>query len=298
MANIRSLSSLRQKEEEENKNNELYAGGVDNRGGGSGLAVQNPGDRVAGAGAGAGVGGGDVFSRIMDKAQEGGQRSEYTGDGPADGKPRRKIRMYKSGFVVDNGPFRSSEDPTNKLFLEQLAMGLVPSELMTPAPITTGGLRTPSPPPVMEVCVEDLRDEEYVAPAYIAYSGEGMTLAGSSGSSSAAGAAGAVIVDPAALPAVPEVDAGQPCTTVQVKLLNGKKIRVKLNTSHSVAQLCAFIVQDGLGGSAPGTRFILSSGFPPKDLELPCVGSSNGDLNSTSVATAGLLGAAITLKAV
>jgi len=262
---------MRRKEEEADKNNELYAGGVDNRGGGSGLAVQNPGDSVPGAG------GHDVFRRIMDKAQEGG--SEYSGDGPVDGKLQHKIKMYKNGFVVNDGPFRASEDPANRLFLEQLAKGYVPAELMEPSSQPPGGLR--SSRPAVDVGVEDHRDEDYVPPAYVAYGGEGMTLASSSSVSSEGS-----VVDPAAVGPAPQVDPALPTTTIQVKLLSGKKIRVKLNTASSVAQLCACIARDG-GGEG---RYVLSSGFPPKDLTLSSL--------DTSITDAGLQGASITMKAV
>jgi UBX domain-containing protein 1 len=265
MANVNSLSSLRKKEEADDKDNERYAGGVDNRGGGSGLSVQNPGD-----------GRGDVFNRIMNKAQEGAQAGGP--NSPSIDKVAHKITMYRNGFVVNDGPLRTPDDPANKTFLEQLAMGFVPQELQAPTDPNRipGGLRVQ--PPAVDVSLDDRRDEDYVPPAYVAYSGEGVTLSSSSSSSEG------TVVDPGTLGPAPTLDAAAPATTVQVKLLNGKKIRVKLNTANSVAQLCACIARDGGGAD----RYVLSSGFPPKDLVLASLDVSVGD--------AGLQGASITLK--
>lgn len=257
---FQSLDSLRKKEEEEaKKKNEYYTGGAGSRGG-SGLAVEGPN-----------TGGGDIFSRIVKKAEDGGESMR---GGESSDNVTHKIKLYRNGFVVNDGPFRQGDTPENKTFLEQLAMGYIPSELRSNQPGKQGEV---------DVGVEDLRNEDYVPPpppAYVAYGGQGMVLSSSSTRQEGDGG----VVDPTQLPPAPEVDSTSPTTTVQVKLLNGKKIRVKINTSHSVAQLCAHIVASG--GEAG--RFVLASGFPPKDLP-------PGSLEK-SVADAGLQGASITLK--
>lgn len=38
---------------------------------------------------------------------------------------RRTITMYANGFTVDDGPFRTLEDPANEPFLRDLARGYV-----------------------------------------------------------------------------------------------------------------------------------------------------------------------------
>ena len=189
-----------------------------------------------------------------------------------------KIKLYRNGFIVNDGPFRSSSAPENKPFLEKLASGHVPEELAGQG--TEQGV---------DVGLEDCRGEDYVpppAPAYVAYGGTGVVLSSSAATDSGTGAgADGTVVDPAALGvAAPEVSTTEPTTTVQVKLLSGKKIRVRLNTSHSVGQLCAAISRDG-GGPQP---YRLAVGFPPRDLTLTSL--------ETSVAEAGLQGASVTLK--
>ena len=37
--------------------------------------------------------------------------------------------MYKSGFQVDDGPYRRLDDPENAEFLRAMAAGIIPQEL-------------------------------------------------------------------------------------------------------------------------------------------------------------------------
>ena len=45
-------------------------------------------------------------------------------------KNKVKVIVYKNGFILDNGPFRDSFIPKNKEFLEQIARGVIPHELV------------------------------------------------------------------------------------------------------------------------------------------------------------------------
>jgi hypothetical protein len=48
----------------------------------------------------------------------------HTGEAvPDDPASRRKITMYRDGFTVDDGPFRSFEDPQNADFIRDLNRG-------------------------------------------------------------------------------------------------------------------------------------------------------------------------------
>lgn len=80
-------------------------------------------------------------------------------------------------------------------------------------------------------------------PAYIAFSGEGATLGGSGAASGASG--GAFVFTESALSGVqaPTVDESAPTTTLQVKTVQGKKIKIRINQSASVLQLAATIVR-------------------------------------------------------
>mmetsp|Transcript_34543 Transcript_34543/g.79862 ORF Transcript_34543/g.79862 Transcript_34543/m.79862 type:complete len:85 (+) Transcript_34543:252-506(+) len=82
---------------------------------------------------------------------------------------------------------------------------------------------------------------------------------------------------------MPTVDSNAPITSIQVRLLNGKRIIVKLNLSHTVGDLISFI---RASGGDPGEPYVLVSGYPPKQL-------TNF---SQSVEEAGLKSASVTQK--
>jgi UBX domain-containing protein 1 len=183
--------------------------------------------------------------------------------GSSDEKPRRTITMYRDGFVVDDGPYRRLEDPANAEFLRALAMGRAPAEL--------GGDIT--------VGLIDKRTEEYVE-TFTSFSGQGNSL----GASSSASAAG--VIDPSSLPSEPpEVDASQPTTNIQVRLSNGQRRVITVNTTSTVGDLAAHVAASS-GGGGGTTSFSLVSGFPPKPLL---------DLTQT-IESAGLCGAQVTQK--
>ena len=78
----------------------------------------------------------------------------------------------------------------------------------------------------MDIHLEDKRGEDYQAPpppAYVAFSGAGVSLRSEVNSS------GAGVVTPAVLGGVdvPGVDESQPNTTVQVRMHDGKKLKIK-----------------------------------------------------------------------
>lgn len=80
----------------------------------------------------------------------------------------------------------------------------------------------------VEVALNDKRSEDYVAPpppAYVPFSGTGATL----GASSSSAGAGAFVFTAQQLSAVsvPALDESAPTTTLQVKTVNGKKIKIR-----------------------------------------------------------------------
>jgi UBX domain-containing protein 1 len=111
MSSISGFSDVRKKKEDA-KRNELYIGGIDQRGGGSGLSVLGPPENRS------------VFDSIVQKASS---DSQNTDDRSADHQViTKKITMFKNGFTVDDGPFRDLVSPENKLFLSSLERGDVP----------------------------------------------------------------------------------------------------------------------------------------------------------------------------
>lgn len=80
-------------------------------------------------------------------------------------------------------------------------------------------------------------------PPYVAFGGAGASL-GVAGGGRAAPAAGAVVRPGAApVPVIAAVDPAQPVTTLQVKLLDGRKERLQLNLGHTVADLQAHVLR-------------------------------------------------------
>mmetsp|Transcript_15332 Transcript_15332/g.23086 ORF Transcript_15332/g.23086 Transcript_15332/m.23086 type:complete len:256 (-) Transcript_15332:151-918(-) len=253
MSNISSFDRLRREEEEKDKKNEYYVGGIES--GGSGLNVVAP------------SGPKDPMQRIVNNAM--GDTKDI-GSEVTPSSDMRKITLYKNGFTVDDGEFRDAELPENKQFLATLSDGYVPRELQAEA---KGG--------EVRIGLEDKRGENYRAPTpppYVAYSGEAMTL-GDTGAESD----GYVIVPGAVTHQPPPLDTSSPTTVLQVKLSNGKKLKLKLNHTHTVLDMVAMIrSSDG----EPDTPYVLAAGFPPQNI-------SNVSL---TISEAGLVGAAVTQK--
>ena len=266
MANINRFSDLMKKQdkEEEKKSQELFAGGLDQRGGGSGLSVLGPPSSSSASG------GASIFDSVVQRAQQ----NEANGAVPpssasSGGGNQRVIHMYRNGFIVDDGPFRDLTAPEHQAFIRSLGQGMVPAEL------------SQGHPGDLDVALDDKRGEDYVPPpppAYVAFSSG--TALGSSSSSSEAWVANADI-----LSTVSEndwkLDESQPNSTLQVRTLDGKRLKIRLNNSATVLHLAAAIRSQGVTEA-----FILNAGYPPKDVNDP----------THSLTTAGLVGAAVTLK--
>jgi UBX domain-containing protein 1 len=171
--------------------------------------------------------------------------------------------LYRSGFTVDNGPLRRLEDPSNGEFLRDLAKGIVPRELQ----------QKDSGEEEVTVGLIDKRHLEYhqdpsvsigvgagVAP--VSFTGEGQSL----GRVSRVNAQGGIISPPCLEEKVePDpVKEDEPSTVIQVRLLNGKRLRVRINTSATIEVLVQYIQASGDAGSE---EYVLSAGYPPKVLE-------------------------------
>jgi len=273
MSNHSSLDALRKKEEEDKKGQEYYAGGHDARsGGGSGLSVYDPPDSD-GNGSGSNN---DIMDKIVRDAMKAANENGNNGGGDNDSSnsERTTLTLYRNGFVVNDGPLRELTDPANQEFMRILVSGGVPPELASSADPVNRSLN---------VNLSDKRGEDFTPPAppaYVAFSGEVHTLGGNDN----------VEINESSIfnfstvsDTTPTIDESKPTTTIQVRLNNGKKIRIKLNYTSTIADLLALIkVQQGSSSS----NFTLSAGFPPKDI----VGTTS------TIEEAGLIGAAVTQK--
>jgi len=188
------------------------------------------------------------------------------------------IRFYQDGmFTVNGGPPRDMRAPENDAFMKSVGAGECPRELEPPVQ----GQR---------VNVNLVRGQgPYVAPptpAYTAFGGTAHSLTGPSTSAAAVteggqpsssaaagtGAAAAAAAPPAGGFAASDVtvspswrgpDESQPCTSVQLRLMDGSRLVARFNLTQTVGDLRAFIA-----ASRPdlGSAYRLATAFPPTEL--------------------------------
>jgi len=198
----------------------------------------------------------------VEKARQGGQREAASGGGE---KTDLKITLWQNGFQVDGGEFRDYEAPENQQFMKELNEGYVPREIQDKYRGKGVG-----------VSLEDKRSEKYTPPPppkYVAYSGQGTSMGGTSGVGGS--------VDKAAA-GKPPVDDSQPTTTLQIRFHNGERDTLTLNHTHTVGDLQAYVMSVApVQGESQ-----LVSGFPPKPI------TESGK----TIKEAGLCGAAVTQK--
>ncbi|XP_036167486.1 NSFL1 cofactor p47 isoform X1 [Myotis myotis] len=174
------------------------------------------------------------------------------------------LKLWKSGFSLDNGELRSYQDPSNAQFLESIRRGEVPAELRR---LAHGGQ--------VNLDMEDHRDEDFVKPkgAFKAFTGEGQklgsVLTGSSLLSTAPQVLNTVFPaqqaeNEAKASSSISIDESQPTTNIQIRLADGGRLVQKFNHSHRISDIRLFIVDARPAMAA--TSFVLMTTFPNKEL--------------------------------
>ncbi|KAF4078199.1 hypothetical protein AMELA_G00196660 [Ameiurus melas] len=167
------------------------------------------------------------------------------------------LKLWKSGFSLDDGEIRNYSDPGNALFLESIRRGEIPLELRQRA---RGGQ--------VNLDMEDHRDEDFTKskPAFRAFTGEGQKL----------GSATPELVSvprmEQALQAAIEaqacahisVDESQPVTSIQIRLADGGRLVQKFNHTHRVSDIRQFVASARPAMAA--AEFVLMTTFPNKEL--------------------------------
>lgn len=97
-----SMSDLRKQDENDNNR---YVGGQNDRGGGSGLAVEPSNEEK------------DAKKRMEDILKK--QSEESTGKA----NNSKKITFWKNGFTVDNGPLRTGNTEADAKFMADIEKG-------------------------------------------------------------------------------------------------------------------------------------------------------------------------------
>uniref|UniRef100_UPI003AAD0344 NSFL1 cofactor p47 isoform X2 n=1 Tax=Centroberyx gerrardi TaxID=166262 RepID=UPI003AAD0344 len=185
---------------------------------------------------------------------------DRTGRGP--GEPSRArvhvvLKLWKTGFSLDDGELRNYTDPGNAVFLESIRRGEIPLELRQRS---RGGQ--------VNLDMEDHRDEEFSKPkmAFRAFGGEGQKLGSATPElvTAPAGSQQEQAANEAQASASVTLDPSQPVTSIQIRLADGGRLVQKFNHTHRVSDVRQFVV--GARPAMAAREFILMTTFPNKEL--------------------------------
>ncbi|KAG8925699.1 hypothetical protein FRC02_009470 [Tulasnella sp. 418] len=260
----------------------------------SGISVENPGRPRQAAG------GLDTVRDILKKAAQGGPPPEQTEDTPSGRYFRgsgntlgsediessyvadpsasqqdeeeaetaiRELTFWRDGFSIQDGPLMKYDDPENDRILKLINSGNAPPSVLNVA------IGQP-----VELRVSRRINEDYVPPPkkFHAFEGSGNRLgsplptgANVSTTSSIPGAFPSSSATPPAQANPPaaafEVDTNKPTTNIQIRLADGTRLRSRMNLTHTVGDIRAFI-----NSSRPdlaGTVYSIGTTFPNRTLE-------------------------------
>lgn len=204
-----SLDDYKNKDEDEQakkdkrKTTDSYAGGKS-----SGIAVENPEDDREG------------FAKTKDKIT---------------------IKLYRNGFILDDGPFRPLSDPENKKFMDEIERKILPEELVRKGFKNVG------------VAIQK-SDKDYVEPIpekkFEAFKGQGQSLGK---------------VDTTGLKVNTNVsssfDKSKPTCKVNIRLFNGQMVTEEFNLTQKLKDVVKFVEK-----ASGSNKFSLLDGFPPRPL--------------------------------
>jgi len=168
-------------------------------------------------------------------------------------KKDKKIKFWKNGFSIDDGPLRNFSDPENKAFLDAIRRGEVPDELRKQ--VQSGEVH---------VNMEDHGEEEFVQPKIKpqAFAGSGYVLG-----SPVPHVKQEETLPPLASTTVPkhptfQVDDSKPVTTIQIRLSDGTRLVSKFNHDNTIGDIRRLVAN-----AQPTTgNFKLMTTFPNKIL--------------------------------
>ncbi|XP_004840715.1 NSFL1 cofactor p47 isoform X1 [Heterocephalus glaber] len=165
------------------------------------------------------------------------------------------LKLWKSGFSLDNGELRSYQDPSNAQFLESIRRGEVPAELRR---LAHGGQ--------VNLDMEDHRDEDFVKPkgAFKAFTGEGQKLGSTAPQVLSTSSPAQQAENEAKASSSVLINESEPTTNIQIRLADGGRLVQKFNHSHRISDIRLFIVDARPAMAA--TSFVLMTTFPNKEL--------------------------------
>ncbi|KAF6284635.1 NSFL1 cofactor [Rhinolophus ferrumequinum] len=246
VTSFRDLIHDQDEEEEEEEGQRFYAGGSER----SGQQIVGPPRKKSPN---------ELVDDLFKGAKEHGAVAvERVTKSPGEtSKPRVHVvlKLWKSGFSLDNGELRSYQDPSNAQFLESIRRGEVPAELRR---LAHGGQ--------VNLDMEDHRDEDFVKPkgAFKAFTGEGQKLGSTAPQVLNTSSAAQQAENEAKASSSISIDESQPTTNIQIRLADGGRLVQKFNHSHRVSDIRLFIVDARPAMAA--TSFVLMTTFPNKEL--------------------------------
>ncbi|KAE8293083.1 NSFL1 cofactor p47 p97 cofactor p47 [Larimichthys crocea] len=167
------------------------------------------------------------------------------------------LKLWKTGFSLDNGELRNYNDPGNANFLEAIRRGEIPLELRQRS---RGGQ--------VNLDMEDHRDEDFSKPkvAFKAFGGEGQKLGSATPELITAPAASQQdqAANEAQATASVTLNPSQPVTNIQIRLADGGRLVQKFNHTHRVSDLRQFVVAARPAMAA--REFVLMTTFPNMEL--------------------------------
>uniref|UniRef100_A0A8C5MKX9 NSFL1 cofactor p47 n=1 Tax=Leptobrachium leishanense TaxID=445787 RepID=A0A8C5MKX9_9ANUR len=166
------------------------------------------------------------------------------------------LKLWKTGFSLDNNNLRSYQDPGNAQFLESIRRGEIPAELRR---LAQGGQ--------VNLDMEDHRDEDFMKPKtnFKAFTGEGQKLGSTAPQVSSIASSSQQAENEAKASSSVQIDESEPVTNIQIRLADGGRLVQRFNVSHSIRDIRLFIV-DARPAMAP-VDFILLTTFPNKELK-------------------------------
>ncbi|XP_023560467.1 NSFL1 cofactor p47 [Octodon degus] len=163
------------------------------------------------------------------------------------------LKLWKSGFSLDNGELRSYQDPSNAQFLESIRRGEVPAELRR---LAHGGQ--------VNLDMEDHRDEDFVKPkgSFKAFTGEGQKLGSTAPQILSTSSPAQQAENEAKASSSVLINESEPTTNIQIRLADGGRLVQKFNHNHRISDIRLFIVDARPAMAA--TSFVLMTTFPNK----------------------------------
>ncbi|KAK9509856.1 hypothetical protein O3M35_004757 [Rhynocoris fuscipes] len=185
------------------------------------------------------------------------------------------LRVWADGFTVDDGPLRTLDNAQDREFLTMITNGIAPPEMIAEGSNSAIRLK-----------VEDHSFEVYSKrPKKIEpFSGEGHQLGSDMSEQQAViEDVDMVSINDETVPAI-EIDKTKPVTTVQVRLIDGRSLKISMNHNHTIGDLREYVSR--IGPQYSNGNFRLVTSFPTKELN---------DYNVT-VEEAGILNSSILLR--